>query len=429
MELRSSNKIDVNRWELEIAVPPEEFSKEVDKIYNRQRNKITVPGFRQGKAPRSFIEKYYGEQIFYEDAVNALYPYALDDAAKEAKIELVDDHIDFEIVKLSRDDGLIFKVKVTVMPEVTVENYKGIEVKKRKAEEITEKDINDELKMLQERNARLVTSEDGAAEMGDTVNIDFEGSIDSELFEGGSAEGITLELGKKQFIEGFEGQVVGHKVGDEFEIKVKFPEDYHAPNLANKDAIFKTKLNKIQKKELPKIDDEFVKDISEFDTLEDFKADLKNKLSESKKNKAEIEAENELIEKFIELVKADIPDALVKRETKELIRDFEDRQLRSQGISLKDYTKYTGISEEKLEENFRSRALGYVKLNLGLKKVGQLENIEVSEEDIEKGYKKAAEKYRMTAEQIKKIIPKETLTKDVTEEKALEIIKNSKVEK
>jgi trigger factor len=428
MELRSSNKIDTNRWELEIAVPPEDFNKEVDKIYNRQKGKITVPGFRKGKAPRSFIEKYYGSQIFYEDAVNAIYPYAIDDAAKQAGIELVDDHIDFEVVKLSKEDGLVFKVKVTVMPDVTVENYKGMEVKKKKVEKVTEDDINKEIEALRERNARLVTADDGAAEMGDNVNIDFEGYVDSKLFDGGSAKDVALELGKKQFIEGFEEQVAGHKVGDEFEVKVKFPEDYHVTTLAGKEAIFKTKLNKIQKKELPQVDDEFAKDISEFDTLEEFKKDLKNKLSEDRKAKSENEIENETIEKFIELVKADIPDALVKAKVKELVNDFESR-LKPQGLNLKDYLKYTGETIESLEEKFLPQATDHVKLDLGLKKVGELESIKASEEEIEKEYEKVADYYRMKAEQVKKFIRKEDLEKSIIKTKALEILKNNRIEK
>lgn len=428
MELRSSNKVDVNRWELEIAVSPEDFGKEVDKVYNRQKNKITIPGFRKGKAPRSFIEKYYGDQIFYEDAVNAIYPYAIDDAAKEAGIELVDDHIDFEVVKLGKEDGLIFKVKVTVMPEVTVENYKGIEVKKSKVEKVTEEDINKEIEVLRERNARLVTSEEGTAEMGDTVNIDFEGYVDSKLFDGGSAKDVALELGKKQFIEGFEEQVAGHKIGDEFEVNVKFPEDYHAANLAGKDALFKTKLNKIQKKELPQVDDEFVKDVSEFNTLEEFKEDLNKKLSEGRKTKAETETENEMIEKFIELVKADIPDALVKAKIKDLMNDFEYK-IKAQGLNLKDYAKYTGMTEESLEEKFRPQALGHVKLDLGLRKVGELENINVSDEEIEKEYEKVAEHYKMKVDQIKKFVMKQDLERDMIKSKALEILKNNRVEK
>lgn len=429
MELKSSNKVDVNRWELEIAISSEDFSKEVDKVYNRQKGKITVPGFRKGKAPRKFIEKYYGEQVFYEDAVNAIYPYALEDAAKEAGIELVDDHIDFEIVKMNKEEGLDFKVKVTVMPEVSVENYKGIEVKKVGAVRVNNEDLEKEISKLQERNARLVTVEDDtAAQMGDLVNIDFEGSIDGELFEGGSAKDAPLELGKKQFIDGFEEQVAGHKIGDEFDVKVTFPENYHVKNLANKEAVFKTKLNKIQKKELPEVNDDFVKDISEFDTLKDFKDDLKKKLSETKKKKLENESENEMIEKFIELVKAEVPEALVKAKIKELMRDFEYR-LQSQGLNIKDYAKYTGMNEDALANTFRPQALNHVKLDLGLRKVAELENIQVSDEKIEKEYEKIAEQYKMKPEQIKKFVMPEDVKRDIMKSEALEIIRKNKVEK
>lgn len=429
MELKSSNKVDVNRWELEIAISSEDFSKEVDKVYNRQKGKITVPGFRKGKAPRKFIEKYYGEQVFYEDAVNAIYPYALEDAAKEAGIELVDDHIDFEIVKMNKEEGLDFKVKVTVMPEVSVENYKGIEIKKVGAVRVNNDDLEKEISKLQERNARLVTVEDDtAAQMGDLVNIDFEGSIDGKLFEGGSAKDAPLELGKKQFIDGFEEQVAGHKIGDEFDVKVTFPENYHVKNLANKEAVFKTKLNKIQKKELPEVNDDFVKDISEFDTLKDFKDDLKKKLSETKKKKLENESENEMIEKFIDLVKAEVPEALVKAKIKELMRDFEYR-LQSQGLNIKDYAKYTGMNEDALANTFRPQALNHVKLDLGLRKVAELENIQVSDEKIEKEYEKIAEQYKMKPEQIKKFVMPEDVKRDIMKSEALEIIRKNKFEK
>lgn len=429
MELKSSKKVDVNRWELEISISAEDFSKEVDKVYNREKSKISAPGFRKGKAPRKFIEKYYGEQVFYEDAVNALYPYALENAAKEAGIELVDDKIDFEVVHMNKEEGLDFKVKVTVMPEVSVENYKGIEVKKIGAVKVTKEDIDKEIEKLQERNARLITIEDDTpAEMGDIVNIDFEGFVDGEAFDGGAAEDMNLELGKKQFIEGFEEQVAGHKIGDKFDIKVTFPENYHAVNLANKEAVFKIKLNKIQKKELPKADDDFVKDVSEFDTLKEFKDDLKKKLSESKKKHLEADSENEMIEKFIELVKADIPDALVKNKIKELLREFEYK-LQAQGIGIKDYVKYTGTTEADLENTFRPQALNHVKLDLGLRKVAELENIEVSDEKIEKEYEKIAEQYKMKVEQIKKFIMSDDIKRDIVKSEALEIIRKNKVEK
>ena len=428
MELKSSKKIDVNRWELEIFVSPEDFNKEVDKAFNRQKGKISIPGFRKGKAPRKFIEKFYGEGVFYEDAVNAIYPYAVDEAAKKAGIELVDDHIDFEMVKMGKDDGLDFKVKVTVMPEVTVENYKGIKVSKQESTKVTEKDVESEIELIRSKNSRLITVEDKPAEMGDITNINFEGFVDGTPFENGKAEEVALELGKKQFIAGFEEQVVGHKTGEEFEINVKFPDDYHAENLAGKDAMFKIKINKIQKKELPKFDDEFVKDISEFDTIDEFKKDLKKKIAENKKHQAKHKFENEAINEFIKLVKADIPEALIKNKIKELLRDF-DYRLKPQGLNLKDYVKYTGTTQERLEETFRPQAESGVKLSLGLKKVAELEGIKVSDEDIENEYKKLAEAYKLKPEQVKNFVMKEDLEKDLLKEKAMELIKNSAVEK
>ncbi len=428
MKLESSNKVDTNRWELEISISPEEFSKEVDKSYNKQKSKITVPGFRKGKAPRAFIEKYYGEQIFYEDAVNALYPNAIEDAAKEAKIEIINDKIDFDVVKMSTKEGLVFKVKVTVMPEVTVENYKGIEVAKKEIKEVTNEDVEAEINLVREKNARLVSVEDGTAEMGDIVNIDFEGSVDGELFDGGSAKDAPLELGKKQFIADFEEQVAGHKIGDEFDVNVTFPENYHVSTLASKAAVFKTKLNKIQKKELPNLDDEFIKDISEFDTVAEYKEDLKKKLIEKKKHHAEHEIENELIDKFIELVKAEIPEALVNAKIKDLSRDFE-YNLKSQGISMKDYLKYTGTTEEMMNSTFRPQALKHVKLDLGLNKLAELEHITVSDEDVEKEYEKIASEYKMKPEQVKKFVMPHDIKRSITKSRALDIIKQSKVEK
>ena len=428
MELKSSNKVDVNRWELKIAISPEQFEKEVEKVYNKQKGKISVPGFRKGKAPRAFIEKYYGSGVFYQDALNAIYPYAIDEAAKEANIELVDDHIDFDIVKMSKEEGLIFKVKVTVMPEISVENYKGIEVKKVEDVKVTEEDISNELKKIQDKNARLITVDKGKAEMGDVVNIDFIGSVDGVEFEGGSAEDISLTLGSKQFIEGFEEQVVGHEIGDKFEIKAKFPENYHVVNLAGKEAIFKTKLNSIQKKDLPNIDDEFIKDISEFDTLDEYKADLTKKILEVKQNNAKNKVENEMVDKFVGLVKGDIPDALIKSKIKELIRDFEYR-LQSQGINPKDYMKFTRFDENSLDSMFRPQAETQVKFDLGIKKVAELENIEVTAEEIENEYEKVAEQYKMKVEQIKKFVPESDIKKDISRFKALDILRANRIEK
>ena len=421
MKLVSSKKVDVNRYELEVEVSAEEFAKEVDKAYLKQKSKITIPGFRKGKAPRKFIEKYYGEQVFFEDAVNAVYGPSVEAAAKEAGIELVDDKVDFEVVKLSKEEGLVYKVKVTVMPEVEVEGYKGIEVEKKAAPKILAKDVDERIKAIQEQNARLVTSEDGKAEKGDVVDIDFEGYVDSEKFDGGTAQGVELEIGKGQFIAGFEDQIIGHKVGDEFEINVTFPETYHVASLASKPAVFKTKLNKIQKKDLPVVDDEFVKDVSEFENLEDFKKDIKKKLSDEAKAKNERETETEVMDKFLELIKAEIPEALVKNKAFELVREFEYR-LKSQGIAFKDYMAYTGLTVEKMVENFMPEAEKTVKVDLGLKKVAELEKISVSDEEIEKEYEAIAKAYSLKPEQAKRLVPAEGLKKDMISRKTVEFI-------
>lgn len=428
MKLVSSKKVDVNRYELEVEVSPEEFAKEVDKSYLKQKGKITIPGFRKGKAPRKFIEKYYGEQVFFEDAVNAVYGPSVEVAAKEAGVELVDDKVDFEIVKLSKEEGLVYKVKVTVMPEVEVEGYKGIEVEKKAAPKILAKDVEERIKAIQEQNARLVTSEDGKAEKGDVVNIDFEGYVDSEKFDGGTAQGVELEIGKGQFIAGFEDQVIGHKVGDEFEINVTFPETYHVASLANKPAVFKTKLNKIQKKDLPVVDDEFVKDVSEFESLEDFKKDIKKKLSDEAKARNERETETEVMDKFLELIKAEIPEALVKNKAFELVREFEYR-LKSQGIAFKDYMAYTGLTVEKMVENFMPEAEKTVKVDLGLNKVAELEKISVSDEEIEKEYEAIAKVYSLKPEQAKRLVPADGLKKDMISRKTVEFICKNAVKK
>lgn len=421
MKLVSSKKVDVNRYELEVEVSAEEFAKEVDKAYLKQKSKITIPGFRKGKAPRKFIEKFYGEQVFFEDAINAVYGSSVEAAAKEAGIELVDDKVDFEVVKLSKEEGLVYKVKVTVMPEVEVEGYKGIEVEKKAAPKILTKDVDERIKAIQEQNARLVTSEDGKAEKGDVVDIDFEGYVDSEKFDGGTAQGVELEIGKGQFIAGFEDQIIGHKVGEEFEINVTFPETYHVASLASKPAVFKTKLNKIQKKDLPVVDDEFVKDVSEFENLEDFKKDIKKKLSDEAKAKNERETETEVMDKFLELIKAEIPEALVKNKAFELVREFEYR-LKSQGIALKDYMAYTGLTVEKMVENFMPEAEKTVKVGLGLKKVAELEKISVSDEEIEKEYEAIAKAYSLKPEQAKRLVPAEGLKKDMISRKTVEFI-------
>lgn len=424
MNLKSSNKVDTNRYQLEIAVEPKEFESAVEKAYKKEAGKITIPGFRKGKAPRAFIEKYYGKEVFYDSAINSIYPDALDEAVKEANIEVIDDKIDFDIVEVG-ENGLIFKATLTVKPEVKIDNYKGIEVSPVNVE-VTDEDINDEIERVRERNSRLITVEDREAQNGDIAIIDFEGFCDGVAFEGGKAEKYSLGLGEGQFIAGFEDQVIGHKPGEEFDIVVTFPEEYQAKDLAGKEAVFKIKLHEIKKKELPEVDDEFVKDVSEFDTLDQYKESLKNQLTEQFEKKAKDDVENQMIDKLIELVEAEVPEAMYNNKIKEMAREFEYR-LKSQGLDINSYMKYTGMDSQKFKESFKPQAERQVKLRLALEKIADLENLEATEEDLENEYKKIAERYSMELEKIKNIIPKSELTKDIVVEKAIDLVRDNSV--
>ena len=424
MSLNSSNKVDTNRYQLNISVDPEEFEKAVEKTYKKEVGKIAIPGFRKGKAPRNFIEKYYGKEIFYDGAINIVYPKALDDAVKEAELDVIDDKIDFDIVEVGKD-GLTFKATLTVKPEVKIENYKGIEVKNINVN-VTEEDINDEIEKIRQRNSRLITIEDREAQNGDIAVIDFEGFCDGTAFEGGKAEKYSLGLGDGHFIKGFEDQVIGHKSGDEFDINVTFPEDYQAKDLAGKDAVFKIKLHEIKKKELPEVDDEFVKDVSEFDTLDQYKEDIKNKLTEKFETKAKDDADNQMIDKIIELLQADIPEAMFNNKIKELVNEFGYR-LQSQGMNINSYMQYTGMDNDKLRESFRPQAERQVKTRLALEQIAKLENLEATEEDIENRYKELSEQYNIEIEKIKHIILKSDLEQDVKVEKAVNFVRDNTI--
>ena len=424
MSLNSSNKVDTNRYQLNISVDPEEFEKAVEKTYKKEVGKIAIPGFRKGKAPRNFIEKYYGKEIFYDGAINIVYPKALVDAVKEAELDVIYDKIDFDIVEVGKD-GLTFKATLTVKPEVKIENYKGIEVKNINVN-VTEEDINDEIEKIRQRNSRLITIEDREAQNGDIAVIDFEGFCDGTAFEGGKAEKYSLGLGDGHFIKGFEDQVIGHKAGDEFDINVTFPEDYQAKDLAGKDAVFKIKLHEIKKKELPEVDDEFVKDVSEFDTLDQYKEDIKNKLTEKFETKAKDDADNQMIDKIIELLQADIPEAMFNNKIKELVNEFGYR-LQSQGMNINSYMQYTGMDNDKLRESFRPQAERQVKTRLALEQIAKLENLEVTEEDIENRYKELSEQYNIEIEKIKNIILKSDLEQDVKVEKAVNFVRDNTI--
>lgn len=426
MNLKSSKKLETNRYELEIEISKEDFSKAVDKAYRKNIKKISIPGFRRGKAPRAFVEKYYGENIFYEDAINSIYPEAVEEAVKEANLEVINDKVDFDIVEIGKDKGLTFKVALTVKPEVNIQNYKGIEIK-AKPVEVTEEEISKELEKQRERNARFIEVTNRAAKDGDIVVIDFKGSVDGVAFDGGEGTNHSLKLGSKQFIEGFEEQIVGHKKDEDFSINVKFPEDYGAKDLAGKDAVFEIKLHEIKEKELPELDDEFVKDISEFDTLKEYKEDVKAKLLESKETESKNDIDNQIIDKVNELLEAEIPEAMFENKVNEDINDFV-RRLQSQGLDMKTYMQYTGLDNEKFKKEFRPMAERQVKLRLALEKISELEKLEPTTQEIENKYKEYAENYKMDVEKIRTFIPEKDIKMDLSCEKAIDFLReNAKI--
>ena len=347
MSLKSSNKVETNRYELVIEIDGDTFMKAVDAVYKRQAKNISLPGFRKGKAPRRLIEKTYGEGVFYEDAIKDLYPAAIVDAAEEADLALVRDQIDLDVEKAEKD-GLVFKAVVTVEPETDIKDYKGIEYTATSLE-ITDEDIDEEIKKVQKRNSRLVSAEDKAAENDDVAVIDFKGMLDGEPFDGGTAENYNLTLGSGSFIPGFEDQVVGHKAGEEFTIDVTFPEDYQADELAGKAVQFEIKLHEVKTRELPELNDEFVQDVSEFNTVDEYKADLKTKLEETRKKEADTNKESQIAEKLMELLEADIPEAMYENQLDTLVDEFS-MNLRAQGLDMNTYMQYTGLTEEKLRD-------------------------------------------------------------------------------
>ena len=426
MSLKASNKVDTNRWELEVEVGAEQFEDAIARVFKREAKKIQIPGFRKGKAPRAFVEKYYGEQVCYEDAVNLLVPGAFEEAIKEAGLDAIQDDADLEIVSIGKE-GFTFKGKVTTKPEVSIADYKGIEVKKPKVD-VTEEDVDKEVEKVRERNSRMITVEDRAAQLQDTAVIDFEGFVDGKEFEGGKGENFSLSLGSGQFIPGFEDQVVGHHTGDTFDVTVTFPEDYHAEDLKGKEAVFKVTVHEIKAKELPEFDDEFVKDVSDFDTIADYREDLKKKLTESREKAADDEVENALIDALIEKLQADIPEAMFKNQAEESVREFEYR-LRSQGIDFDMYAKYTGMDRDAIRASVRPQAERQVKIRLALEKIAELENLKPTEEELAAQYEKMAKAYEMEADKIKAFIPEEDVAKDLSVEKAIAFVRdNAKIE-
>lgn len=423
MSLKSSNKVDTNVWELEVSVDGDTFKDAVTKAYLKLRKNITIPGFRKGKAPRAFIEKYYGEGVFYEDALEAIYPDAVASAIEEAKLEPVDTPYDLEIPEMG-NDGVTMKFKVTVKPEVELGEYKGLKATK-KSTKVTADEVKAELARMQEQNSTVSDVDDRAVKKNDIVVIDFEGFVDGKAFEGGKAEKYELTIGSNQFIPGFEDQIIGHKIGDKFDVNVKFPEDYQA-DLASKDAVFKIKLHGIKVKEVPALDDEFANDVSEFDTLDELKKDIKKQLEKRKNDDAENELHNTLLEEVAKGIKAEIPEAMIEKTIDDDVNEYSYR-LQSQGLKLETYLKYTGMDMKGFREGFKERAETQVRLNLALEKIIEKENIEVTEEDIEAEYKKYADAYNMDIDTIKKAVSAESLKPELASRKAIDLIVDSAV--
>lgn len=423
--LKEFSKKETNRYELVIKVDADKFNEAIKQAYAENGKKINVPGFRKGKAPMGLIEKYYGESVFFEDALNILYPEAVESAIAESKLEFVDDKIDFDLVSISKAEGVEFKVVITVKPEVEIEGYKGLKAEKVKAV-VTDEEIDAEVNAVADRNSRMVTVEDRAAAMGDTAVIDYEGFVDDKAFDGGKGESYSLALGSNTFIPGFEEQVAGHNTGDEFDVNVTFPEEYHAEELKGKAATFKVKLHEIKVKEMPAIDDEFAKDVSEFDTLAEYKADLKAKAIERKEKQSDADVENQIVEQLIELVKADIPAAMIENRAKQSVEEFAYR-LQAQGMDLSTYLKYMGGNIDQFKDTFKPQAEAQVKIRLALEKVAELEAIKISEEDLNAEFEKMAKDYNIEIDKVKASVPAEDLKKDLAVQKAMDFIKANAV--
>lgn len=425
MTLKETNKIETNRYQLEIAIDGEQFREAIKQAYRKEGKKINVPGFRKGKAPLHIIETYYGSEVFFEDALNLLYADAVEAAINESGLKVIDDKMDFDLVSISKEDGVNFKVSVTTYPEITLEAYKGLKAE-RPLVKVEAAEVNAEIKSLQERNARMVSVEDRAAKKGDTVVIDFEGFQDGVAFDGGKAEGHSLELGSGQFIPGFEDQIIGKNIDDEFDVNVTFPEEYGAENLAGKPAVFKVKLHEIKLRELPAADDEFAKDVSEFDTLKELKADLKKKALERKKKAAEEAVENILVQQIVDGIKGEIPEAMFTNRLNQSVEEFGYR-LQSQGMSLDLYLQYTGSTIEQFRETFRPQAEMQVKYRLALEKIVELEGIKADEEAVEAEFAKIAEGYGVEVDKVKAVIPASEVEKDVAVGKAIDFVKANAV--
>lgn len=413
-------KLDKNVVSFEFSVSAEEFEKGIEKAYRKNVGKISIQGFRKGKAPRTLIEKYYGAEIFYEDAINIVLPDAYDKAIEENNIFPVDQpEIDIK-GEISKENGVTFTAKVTVKPEFELGTYKGVKASKV-SHRTLKKDVDAEIEKMRERNSRMVTVEDRTVQKDDIANIDFEGFCDGVAFDGGKGENFDLTIGSGQFIPGFEDQLIGKSIGEETDVNVTFPEEYHAEELKGKDATFKVKINSIKVKELPALDDEFAKDVSEFDTLEELQKSVKEKLSAAGKERAKHETEENVINAVCEATEIDIPEAMINSQIDKMIRDF-DMQMRYQGLNIEQYMKYTGITVDAMREQFKADATKNVKTSLILEKVCEVENITVKPAEIEKEYNSMAEDNGMKLEDVKKYVQEDDVKERIKAQKTIKFL-------
>lgn len=412
-----------------IEVSAEEFETALDKAYKKNKNKISLPGFRKGKAPRAMIEKMYGTGVFYEDAVNDLIPGAYESAAKESELEIVAQP-SIDVTQIEKGKPFIFTATVAVKPEVTLGDYKGIEVEKKTAE-VTDEELQAEIDKVRESNSRMITVEDRAVQDGDITTIDFEGFVDGEPFEGGKGENYPLTIGSHSFIDNFEEQLIGKNIGEETEVNVTFPEQYQAEELQGKPAVFKVTIKEIKVKELPELDDDFAQDVSEFDTVDEYKEDLKKKLLENKEAALKREKEEDVVGKIIENATMEIPDPMVDTQVRQMVQEFSQR-IQSQGLSLQQYMQFTGMTPESLTNELQPQALKRIQSRLVLEAVVAAENIETSDEDLEKELEKMAEMYQMEADKLKELVgeeEKKQIALDLAVQKAVELVVDAAVEK
>ncbi len=423
MAFKSIEKTGANEYLAELVIDGETFDASVNKVFNKQKNRISVPGFRKGKATRKFIEKYYGENVFYDDALEDAFPAVYEAAVKEAELKVVDSPKDFDIKSIGKD-GVELTCVLTVKPEIELGQYKGLSALKVEAT-VTDEDVEHELEHMRQQGARRVDVDDRAVMDRDIVNLDYEGFVDGLPFAGGKAEKFDLTIGSGSFIPGFEEQIISHNIGEEFDIDVTFPQEY-SEELAGKNAVFKIKINSIQFDELPELDDDFAKDVSEVDSLDELKTSIRTDLLKNKESSSSKAFENALMEKLAENVEGEIPQCMVEKAIDNIVQDMEYR-MRSQGLGFEMYLQYIGMSLEDFRENNSDSALSNVKIELALEKIVEKENFEVSEADIEAEYEKFADTYKMEIEKIKEIIAVDNVKKDISTRKAIDLIVSSAV--